>query len=202
MTNYRPIKSHRKAFEIIAEGAYRKDSKRCFILSGSYGTGKSHLCLMAANYFESPSDTQEMKSFFENYTESEADEINKKAEQLKGWRKNGRYLVSVCDYGANKFETYILRGIKDALCRENIPEEEIDSYYLQAIKKIDEWENNENINFYKDLEQVLENKYRLWSVNKLKTELKLYNKEAIEIFKDVHKTVTTRFLGIEKDKLC
>ena len=199
MTNYRPIKSHRKAFEIIAEGAYRKDSKRCFILSGSYGTGKSHLCLMAANYFESPSDTQEMKSFFENYTESEADEINKKAEQLKGWRKNGRYLVSVCDYGANKFETYILRGIKDALCRENIPEEEIDSYYLQAIKKIDEWENNENINFYKDLEQVLENKYQLWSVNKLKTELKLYNKEAIEIFKDVHKTVTTTDFGYEKD---
>lgn len=197
MSNYRPIKSHRKAFEIIAEGAFRKDSKRCFILSGSYGTGKSHLCLMAANYFESPSDTPEMKSFFENYADSEADEINKKAEQLKGLRKNGRYLVSVCDYGANKFETYILRGIKDALYRENISEEEMDSYYLQAIKKIDDWKNNDNIDFYEKLEQDLENK--LWSVNKLKAELKSYNKEAIEIFKDVHKTITTTEFEYEKD---
>jgi len=56
MSNYKPIKAHRKAFEVIAEGAYDKTSKRCFILSGSYGTGKSHLLLMAASYFESQSD--------------------------------------------------------------------------------------------------------------------------------------------------
>ena len=199
MSNYRPIKSHRKAFELIAEGAFRKDSKRCFVLSGSYGTGKSHLCLMAANYFESPSDTTEMKSFFVNYADSEAEETNKKAEQLKGMRKSGRYLVSVCDYGSNKFETYVLRGIKDALQREKISEEEMDSYYLQAIKKINEWESNENINFYNNLEKVLENKYQLWSINKLKAELKSYNKEAIDIFKDVHKIITTADFEYDKD---
>lgn len=199
MSNYRPIKSHRKAFEIIAEGAYRKDSKRCFILSGSYGTGKSHLSLMAANYFETPSDTLEMKSFFENYADSEADEPNKKAEQLKGFRKKGRYLVSVCDYGANKFETYILKGIKEALQREGIPEEEMDSYYLQAIKKIDDWKNSENDYFYDNLEKVLEKKYQPWTVNKLKSELSLYNKEAIEVFKDVHKDITTTDFEYEKD---
>lgn len=40
MANYKPIKAHRKAFEIIAEGAYVKNSKRCFVLSGSYGHRK------------------------------------------------------------------------------------------------------------------------------------------------------------------
>ena len=74
MANYKPIKAHRKAFEIIASGAYDKNSKRSFILSGSYGTGKSHLLLMAANYFESPSDTREMTEFFKNYAESEENE--------------------------------------------------------------------------------------------------------------------------------
>ena len=64
MATYRPIKSHREAFEIIAESPYIKDSKRCFILSGSYGTGKSHLGLIAANYFSIPSNTKEMESFF------------------------------------------------------------------------------------------------------------------------------------------
>ncbi|MBV1758946.1 MAG: hypothetical protein KMY55_14030 [Dethiosulfatibacter sp.] len=199
MSNYRPIKSHRKAFEIIAEGAYRKDSKRCFILSGSYGTGKSHLSLMAANYFESPSGTPEMESFFENYADSEADEPNKRAEQLKGLRKQGRYLVSVCDYGANKFERYILKGIKEALQREEIPEEEMDSYYLQAIKKIDEWKKSENDYFYDNFEKTLEKNHQPWTVNKLKSELSLYYKEAIEVFKDVHKAITTTDFEYDKD---
>jgi predicted ATP-dependent serine protease len=138
MSHYKPIKAHRKAFETIAEGAYVKNSKRCFILSGSYGTGKSHLLLMAANYFESQSDTKEMIEFFKNYTESEENETEKKAEILKKVRKERRYLVCICDYGVNSFETYVLRSIKDALDREGISEQEMDSYYLQAINKINE----------------------------------------------------------------
>ena len=62
MTHYKPIKAHRAAFERIAEGLYRQNNKRSYILSGSFGTGKSHLLMMAASYFSSPSSTPEMKN--------------------------------------------------------------------------------------------------------------------------------------------
>lgn len=191
MSQYKPIKSHRRAFEIIAEGAYTKNSKRCFILSGSYGTGKSHLCLMAANYFESQSDTDEMQEFFRNYAESEEEEKEKKAELLKTIRKNRRYLVSICDYGTNEFETYILRAIGEALNREGISENEMDSYYTQAIKKIKEWENSDDNYFYQRLESNLDNRNQPWTVNKLLEELSQYNKDAMELFKDIHRNITT-----------
>lgn len=199
MSNYQPIKAHRKAFEVIAEGAFRRDSKRCFILSGSYGTGKSHLCLMGANYFETPSDSPEMKRFFDNYSESESNEKEKKSQQLKGFRQNGRYLVCVCDYGSNKFESYILKSLKDALRREAIAEEEMDSYYQQAIRKINEWKTSDNEYFYNTLEQVLENKYHPWTVNRLKEELSLYNKDSMDVFKEIHKAVTTTEFEYDKD---
>lgn len=199
MSHYKPIKAHRRAFETIAEGAYEKNSKRCFILSGSYGTGKSHLLLMLANYFDSQSDTKEMTEFFKNYAESEENEANKKAERLKTLRKNSRYLVCICDYGTNSFETYILRALKSALDREGIAEEEIDSYYLQAIKKIDEWKESEDSYFYDRLENLLENRSQGWTINKLKQELSEYNKDAIDIFKEAHKKITTSEFEYDKD---
>ena len=199
MAHYMPIKSHRKAFEIIAQGAYVKNSKRCFVLSGSYGTGKSHLLLMAANYFESQSDTKEMTEFFKNYSEAEKNETDKKAEILKKVRKERRYLVCICDFGANSFETYVLRAIKEALEREGISEQEMDSYYQQAIKKINEWKSSDDPYFYEKLENLLESRNQNWTVNKLIQELTAYNKVAIEIFKDIHKKITTSDFDVDKD---
>lgn len=191
MSKYRPIKSHRKAFEIIAEGIYSRNSKRCFILSGSYGTGKSHLLLMLANYFESQSDTDEMKKFFKNYAESEEDEKDKKTEILRKVRKEKRFLTCVCNYGTNRFETYVLRALKEALEREGLSEDQMDSYYLQAIKKINEWKSAEDNYFFTKLEAYLENNYPAWTINRLLEDLSEYNKEAIDVFKDVHKAITT-----------
>ncbi len=197
MAHYKPIKAHRNAFQIIAEGAYVKNSKRCFILSGSYGTGKSHLLLMAASYFDSQSDTKEMTEFFNNYTESEESEQDKKAEILKTVRREGRYLVCICDYGASNLESYMLRAIKDALQREGIAEEEMDSYYLQAINKVGEWKASDDPYFYDRLELGLEEKN--WTAKKLLQELSEYSKEAIDLFKNIHKKITTSDFEYDKD---
>ncbi len=166
MSHYKPIKAHRKAFEIIAEGIYRKDSRRCFILSGSYGTGKSHLCLMTANYLESPSDMPEMHQFFQNYSEAEEEETTKRAVQLKNLRKTGRYLVCICDYGLEtSFETIVLRAIKEGLQREGISLDELDSHYFQALKKLEFWENNHPF-FYNMFQEKLESIYPNWTITK------------------------------------
>lgn len=201
MSHYKPIKAHRKAFETIAEGIYRKDSKRCFILSGSYGTGKSHLCLMTANYLESPSDMPEMEQFFQNYAQAEEEEQIKKADQLKNIRKTGRYLVCICDYGLEtSFETIVLRAIKEALEREEINPDELDSHYLQALKKLELWESKHTY-FYNMFQEKLESTYPNWTMAKFKKALKEYSKEAVDIFCRFHKDITTSEFEYEKDNL-
>ncbi len=203
MATYRPIKSHREAFEIIAESPYIKDSKRCFVLSGSYGTGKSHLGLIAANYFSIPSDTEEMESFFELYAEAEEEdkEPNKKFQLLKNRRKEGKFLVCICDYINGTFESLILRAIKEALIRENIDTDEINSIYKQALMKIEEWENSDNQYFFNEFINRLENEHNLWTLGTIKKELSEYNKEAINIFKDIHKKVTTADFDYSSDNV-
>jgi len=49
MAMYRPTQAHRVAFERICRGLYQSNEKKFYLISGSYGTGKSHLCLMTAN---------------------------------------------------------------------------------------------------------------------------------------------------------
>ena len=41
MQRYKPIKAHRVAFERIANSLNQQD-KRCYFLSGCYGTGSQH----------------------------------------------------------------------------------------------------------------------------------------------------------------
>lgn len=203
MSTYRPIKSHRQAFEIIAEAPFIKDSKRCFILSGSYGTGKSHLGLITANYFSIPSTTDEMNTFFKLYEEAENEdkEINKKAQMLKNRRKDGKFLVCICDYINGTFDSLILRAIKEALIRENIDSDEINSIYKQALIKIDEWENSENNYFFNEFINILESDDSLWTLGRMKKELEDYNKEALGIFKSIHKKVTTAEFDYSADNL-
>lgn len=203
MSTYRPIKSHRQAFEIIAEAPFIKDSKRCFILSGSYGTGKSHLGLIVANYFSIPSTTNEMNTFFQLYDEAENEdkEINKKAQMLKNRRKDGKFLVCICDYINGTFDNSILRSIKEALIRENIDVDEINSIYKQALLKIEEWENSENNYFFNEFINMLEGDDGLWNLARMKKELSDYNKEALAIFKSIHKKVTTAEFDYSADNL-
>ena len=56
ITKYVPIKSHRDAIERIMRAVLVNDN-RCYFLTGNYGTGKSHLCLMIANLFSNKSNS-------------------------------------------------------------------------------------------------------------------------------------------------
>lgn len=201
MAHYKPIKAHRSAFEKIAEGIYQQSSKRSFILSGSYGTGKSHLLLMAASYFSSPSSTNEMEEFFKNYALAEEEEgiSDKKALRLKNLRNEGRYLVCICDYASLDFETNLLRAISKTLEKEGFDMESLDSYYKQAAKKIREWQNADNTYFIDTMEQLLENKESKWTVDSMLTDIENYDVDALNRFKQLHKQITTNKFSYDSD---
>ena len=83
MAMYRPDKAHRVAFERICRGGYQPNDKKFYLLSGSYGTGKSHLCLMTANVLSRSSGDPEIAGFYENYAKLNPE----KSKLLKNIRK-------------------------------------------------------------------------------------------------------------------
>ena len=140
MERYKPIAAHRQVFEKIANALNPLD-RRFYFLSGSYGTGKSHLLLMLANYFANPSDLPEIEAFFKNYETAQSEVLLKpgedlkerKAASLKEARKSGRFLVALCRYSLNlDFEGAILRALEEALQKDesNIL---LDSHYREAL---------------------------------------------------------------------
>ncbi len=148
MERYKPITAHRQAFEKIANALNPKD-RRFYFLSGSYGTGKSHLLLMLANYFANPSDVPEIEAFFKNYETAQNEVLLKqgetlnerKAASLKEARKSGRYLVALCRYSLNlDFEGALLRALEDAL-KYDEADILVDSHYREALRRIKNWES-------------------------------------------------------------
>ncbi len=211
MERYKPITSHRLAFERISNAVNPKD-KRFYFLTGSYGTGKSHLCLMLSNYFANQSGLPEMTAFFSNYEEAQKN-VKKLPNQslrevtgeqmnvssLVAKRKDGRYLVALCDFSWNlDFEGAILRAIFEALDNENFTEH-VDTYYNEALRKIDELKTKPYL--FEQFHASMADQFPDWTQNKLIDRLKNFDEEALKVFKECFKEATTNDFVPQKANL-
>ena len=209
MERYQPITAHRLAFEKIANSLNPLD-RRFYFLSGSYGTGKSHLLLMLANYFASPSDLPEMSAFFQNYETAQKQVLLKPneilrerpASSLKATRSSGRFLVAICRFDLNlEFEGAVLRAVEEALQKEEAGLE-LDSHYQEALRRITDWEKQKNEKrFFADLGAVLGKQYSSWTINALKDGLKKRDEEALKVFKTCFAIVTDTDFTFKKDNV-
>lgn len=199
MTQYVPIKAHRDAIERIMRATTPKD-KRFYFLTGNYGTGKSHLCLMIANIFSDKSTSPELEKFFENYAKVD----KTKAKEFTSMRKEGRYLVAICDFGnKDDFEAVVLQAIAQACAREDA-NYFMDTHYNEALRKIEFWQKNDKQTRLPKLPpftQELQEKYPGYTLNKLIEGLRNYSEEAMRIFKETYKAVIGTDFTYEKGNL-
>lgn len=187
MAMYRPTKAHRNALERICRGLYMPNDKKFYLLSGSYGTGKSHLCLMLANVLGKSSDDPSLKGFYENYSKLDAE----KATQLKNVRKGGQFLVVVCEYGSGrKFEDELLRAIVEA-CKER----DIDigklTEFDEAERLLAQWEEAAKEkkgvrDFYADFTKALAEVAPGTPLAALRAKLKGFERDALEKFQSAY----------------
>jgi hypothetical protein len=208
MRRYRPITAHRLAFEKIANALNPRD-RRFYFLSGSYGTGKSHLLLMLANYFAEPSDLPEMEIFFERYTQSQASVLlrpgeilkERSAASLKAARNEGRYLLAFGNFGWNlEFEGAIIRAVEEAFVREGTTLQ-LDSYYLEALRRLADWQARKaEAPFYNRFEEALIY-HPGWTMDGLTQGLKDRKETAIEVFKSCFTEATDNEFRYSKDNL-
>jgi len=208
MARYKPITAHRQVFEKIANALNPLD-RRCYFLSGSYGTGKSHILLMLANYFANPSDVPELEAFFKNYEVAQSEVLRKpgeelkerKAASLKEARKSGRYLVAICRFDLNlDFEGAVLRALKESLADES--DILLDTHYREALRRISDWQTRrDETRFLTDLETAISRLYPGWTINDLIDGLEKFDEQALKAFKNCFQSVTDSEFSYKKDNL-
>lgn len=208
MERYMPIRSHRSAFERIARALYDPQNKRFYLLTGSYGTGKSHLSLMIANYLSHPSMAEEIQAFFNNFQKAaEQDgDIVSEIEKWKLIRKNKKFLVCVCDYDSNDtFMEIVLKSIITALEREGIDSTQLATPYRESVRKIEEWKLMKEHglrDFYSEFERLLANKLPGTTMSQFFKGLeKDLDSEKLYVFKQIHKELTTVDFTLDKNNL-
>ncbi len=183
MAMYRSTKAHRTALERICRGLFTPNDKKFYLLSGSYGTGKSHLCLMLANLLSKSSDAPALKAFYDNFAKLDADY----AKQLKNVRQGGQYLVAVCDYGSGqKFEDEMLRAIIEACKERGIATDHV-TEFDEAERRLAEWEDAAKSkkgvrDFYADFVKALAQVSPGTPVTALRAGLKSYQRPMMDQF--------------------
>lgn len=190
MAMYRPTKAHRVAFERICRGLYQPNDKKFYLLSGSYGTGKSHLCLMTANVLSRSSGDPEIAGFYKNYAKLDSE----KAKLLKNIRKDGQYLVAICDYHSGRhFEDVVMKAIFDA-CKAKGLNAGVETEFDEAERRLVEWEQKGDKggirNFYHDFGKALESVAPGLTVDQLRAGLKDYNSNVLDKFRTTFKEMT------------
>ena len=185
MAMYRPTKAHRVAFERLCRGLYQPNDKKFYLLSGSYGTGKSHLCLMYANFVSRSSGDPKIKGFYDNYEKLDAET----AKMLRNVRKGGQYLVAICDYhSGRRFEDVVLKAVFDACAKMGL-DAGVRTEFDEAERLLDDWEKqsadkSDSVrDFYADFGKALESVSPGLSVGQLRKGLKAYDSESLEKFR-------------------
>jgi len=190
LRRYKPITSHRQAFQQVA-GALDNKDKRVYLVTGNFGTGKSHLCLMLANYLAYPSDQSDIAQFLDNY----AQEDPAAADKLRARRKKGRYLVALCDYDStDDFGEVVLRAVLDPLQQAGLADV-LDTPYEEARRKLAQLEEEQKsgealVDYYGLFEQQLPN--HLPGVKMRKFKDRLYpqmDRTALDVFKRLHQEI-------------
>ena len=187
MAMYRPTKAHRVAFERICRGLYQPNDKKFYLLSGSYGTGKSHLCLMTANVLRLSSGDPEISGFYENYGKLD----HEKAKLLKNIRKDGQYLVAICDYHSGRhFEDVVMKAVFEA-CEGKGLDIGLETEFGEAERRLAEWgkkgDKGSIRNFYQDFGKALESVAPGITVDQLRAGLKNYDSNVLEKFRTAFK---------------
>ena len=185
---YIPTKSSVSFMGQYAE-AVLENKEQATLLVGPYGKGKSHLLLIFLAVL-SLERTQENAEIINKLIEkiSKVDEVGDNvANQIeKIWDKD-RFLPVLITDTTGDLKQAFLYGLNDALKREKLLDLIPDTYYSIALERIDDWENN-----YFETYEVFEREIsqRGVSISGLKADLKMYSKEALELFKSIYPRVT------------
>lgn len=186
--SYIPTKSSVHFLEDYLQSVLN-NKEQATLLIGPYGKGKSHLLLVLLAIL-SMDRNQENNSVISSLIDkvSKVDENENKVNGLikQAWEKNRFLPVLITDTTGDLNQAF-LYGLNDALKRDGLTDLIPDTYYSIALDRIDDWQKN-----YHDTFEYFESEVtkRGISISKLRSELKLFSRDALEMFKSIYPKVT------------
>ncbi len=164
----------------IRDSLQPHSDKRARLFSGTFGTGKSDLMLMVANYVTRPSEDPLLIPFFKrlrNLNDAKAEAIYQARQG-----KPPFLLVLLQSDTAITFSSFVLDGLARSLENANLGSLLDKTYYRSALDLIESWEHDWPDNIRR-LSEVLETDYG-HTLNQLRHDLSgPYGDSALEVFR-------------------
>ncbi|MCJ7604184.1 MAG: hypothetical protein MUO63_22125 [Desulfobulbaceae bacterium] len=152
---------------------------RSRIIMGTYGTGKSHLALVLLNLFLRPLETPELQVVAEKLDPDTRSVLKQHRQAVPG-----PYLaVNLYGDEVGHIGDSLMMGLRRALAAANLENILPPTAFDSAIKRIEELEEKYPASFEILKQKVAE---RNKTIDELKTRLREYQKDAFDLFREVH----------------
>lgn len=190
---YVPNEASRRAMAKIFPGIMPTSTKRVHLITGAYGTGKSHFGLVLASLLRQIPEANSVLVKIGEKDKSTAEIIKRHLQASK------KFLIVVPEphVGSTSFNNAMLIALEEALVREGIVFQPPSQFKL-AAEKIESWkkqgQENQDDNPYQKLEKALVT-YKT-TPDILRDQLNKFSSDAYATFERVHREVTygTEFL--------
>lgn len=186
--NYIPTKSSLRFMDDYLESILGK-KEHATLLVGPYGKGKSHLLLvlLAILSLERNAENAEVIKQLKTRIKNVEEIGNKVATDVDKVWKSKRFLPVIINDTKGDLNQAFLSALGEALKRADLDELVPDTYYSEALKRINEWEND-----YKDTFDAFEKAIKKsgFTTKSIRAGLKKYDNEALDLFKTVYPTIT------------
>lgn len=169
-------------FKSIRDSLQAGAEDRARLFAGTFGTGKSDLMLMVANYLTRSADDPLLSPFFERLHRLD----HARAESIYQARLNKPpfLLVLLQTEGANTFSSFVINGLAQSLDQSGLKQLLGKTYYQSALDVIDGWEQNYP-DYIKRVNDELEQNYGR-TLTRLKNELQgTRGDSSLELFREV-----------------
>lgn len=186
--NYIPTKSSVHFMNDYIQAVLGK-KEHATLLVGPYGKGKSHLLLvlLALLSLERSSDNDKIINQLKNKLKSVEEIGNNASSDVEKIWNTKRFLPVIINDTKGDLNQAFLGALSEALKRENLEELAPDTFFSEAIRRTEEWEKDYPETFKLFTKNL---RARDYDISKLRTDLKLFSKEALELFKEIYPKVT------------
>ena len=186
--NYIPTKSSLRFMDEYLESILGK-KEHATLLVGPYGKGKSHLLLvlLAILSLERNSQNVEIINQLRARIKSVEEIGDKVASDVDKVWKSKRFLPVIINDTKGDLNQAFLAALGDALKRAGLDELAPDTYYSEALRRIDEWERD-----YKETFAAFEKAIKKsgFTTKAIRASLKKYDNTALDLFKEIYPTIT------------